>query len=157
MPIGSTYTINGWAGEQIGFNGRLMTQACPDCHIIHAYPQELEDRARYWNSGDYPRNYVTIHCPNGHVWHYTGEDSELKKAKQLAKRLEDSLQWTQDRLSETKAARDHAEAQARGYKGALVKTQKRVAAGVCPYCNRTFTNSRIARHIATQHSGAPHE
>ena len=154
---GDVYTIRSYPGEVIAFDGKLAIHVCPTCHMTHAYPETLDRRALTYNRVDYPNNYVTIYCPNGHASQYTGDDSELKRAKQRAKQLEESLQWTQDRLNETKAARDHAEAQARGYKGALVKTQKRVAAGVCPYCNRTFTNSRIARHIATQHSGAPHE
>ncbi len=153
MPVGARYTINGWAGEQIRFNGKLMTESCPDCHIIHAFPDEMYRRAQLYNSTDYPKNYVSIYCPNGHRWNYIGNNSELQKAKRRAERAEEALQWTQDRLTETRAERDHAEAQARGYKGALVKTKKRIAAGVCPYCNRTFTDSRMARHISTQHPG----
>lgn len=113
----------------------------------------MKQRALEYNKADHPSNFDTIYCPNGHPWHYTGANSELQRAKLRAKLLAESLQWTQDRLTETRAERDHAEAQARGYKGALVKTKKRIAAGVCPYCNRTFTDSRMARHISTQHPG----
>lgn len=152
MPVGTVYTIREW-NDQISFNGRLATESCPTCHIVFGFPEEMQRRALEYNLADHPRDHDTVYCPNGHPWSYTGDNSALQRAKRRAEKAEQALQWTQDRLNATKAERDHAEAKARGYKGALVKTQKRVAAGVCPYCNRTFTGSRIARHIATQHPG----
>lgn len=149
-----TYQINGYAGEQIRFDGNLATHCCPSCYIAHAYPLEMDKRARRFNSGDYPKNYITIYCPNGHGWSYTA-NSELEQAKRRAELAEEALRWTQDSLNRVKGERAHAEAQARGYKGALVKTQKRIAAGVCPYCNRTFADSRMARHIASKHKETP--
>ena len=153
MPT-AVYTIKGWAGELVQFDGRLAVATCPSCHMVYAIPEEMRRRALLYNSGDYPKNYVSVCCPNGHSWHYTGEDSALVKARREAEAVRDALTWTQDRLHDAKVARDHAEAQARGYKGALVKTKKRLAAGVCPYCNRTFTDSRMAWHIYDNHRDA---
>lgn len=152
MPVGTVYTIREW-NDQISFNGRLATASCPTCHIIHAFPEEMQRRALEYNKADHPSNFDTIYCPNGHTWHYRGDNSELQNAKRRAELAEEALQRTQDTLTRVKSDRDHAEAQARGYKGALVKTKKRLAAGVCPYCNRTFTDSRMAKHIASQHPG----
>ena len=148
------YTIKGWAGELVQFDGWLAVEICPGCHMTHAIPEEMWRRALLYNSGDYPGNYVSVYCPNGHRWRYAGHDSDLVKARREAEAAREALTWTQDRLNEAKAARGHADAQARGYKGALVKTKKRLAAGVCPYCDRTFTGSRMARHISERHPGA---
>ena len=151
MPV-ETYEIRGWAGQAVRYDGAMRLVQCPSCHITHGIPEELNRRAVQFNSKDYPGNRVSVYCPNGHSWSYTGEDTALEKARARAKALEESLAWTQDRLNETRAARDHAEAQARGYKGAMVKQAKRVRAGVCPHCNRSgFEGDRLVRHINAKH------
>lgn len=143
-PIGDVYVLRSWPGERIGFNGKLATQACPTCHIMHGYPEELDRRAQLYNKGDYPSNHLTIYCPNGHGWSYLGDHSALSRERAARRRAEEALSYTQDLLNAEK--RGHA-----ATKGQLTKVTQRVRAGVCPECNRTF--KQLARHVRAKHAG----
>lgn len=87
-------------------------------------------------------------CPNGHSWVFHGPTEEQKLRNRLAER-ERALTATQDLLNAKSAEAEHAKAQARGYKGALVKTTKRIVNGVCPLCQRSFP--QLAGHMASKH------
>lgn len=162
MPVGATYTINGYAGEVISFNGNLATDTCPTCHIVHAFPEELRRRATFYNSTDYPKQHITIYCPNGHAWSYVGGGSEAARLRaQLAaaeRRIADkqlALDWATDGRNRAKAEAAHERARANGYKGVVVKTAKRLRAGVCPHCNRSgFSEDRLVRHVNAKHPEA---
>lgn len=162
MPVGATYTINGYAGEVISFNGKLATETCPKCHIVHAFPEELQRRALLYNSTDYTKQHITIYCPNGHAWSYVGGDSEQARLRaQLAeaeRRIADkqrALDWATDGRNRAQAEAAHERARANGYKGVVVKTAKRLRAGVCPHCNRSgFSEDRLVRHVNAKHPEA---
>lgn len=162
MPVGATYKINGWANETISFNGKLVTGTCPTCSIVHAFPEELKRRAVLYNANDYPRNHVTIHCPNGHRWSYAGTNSEadrlraeLAAAETRLAAKQRALDWAVDARNRAEAEATHERARANGYKGVVVKTAKRLRAGVCPHCNRSgFEGDRLVRHINTVHPEA---
>ena len=49
MPVGTVYTIRDWT-DQISFNGRLATASCPNCHIVHAFPEEMKARIEAKNN-----------------------------------------------------------------------------------------------------------
>jgi hypothetical protein len=72
-------------------------------------------------------------CPNGCERHY-GESE--------ADRLRASLAKETARLDQMRAERDRHAAE-------LARQKKRVGNGVCPCCQRSFTNLR--RHMATKH------
>jgi len=95
----------------------------------------------------------TFYCPAGCKLAY-GESKIARLQRQLREQEEREAR----RLAQARAERDraneeaaHAEAKARGYKGALTKAKKRSAAGVCPApgCKRSFTD--IASHVRTCH------
>src|SRR5689334_1977262 len=78
-------------------------------------------------------------CPNGHSNVYNGK-SEAEKLKEQLERSaarEKSLSSVIDRQRETIKGRDHI---IRGQKAAKTRLKNRIAAGVCPCCNRTFQN-----------------
>lgn len=94
------------------------------------YSQRLDDGANFY-------------CPNGHQQHFTES-------------TRDKLRKAEERLAEerrrTKAARDLLEHEERSHaatRGHLTRHKKRVSAGVCPCCNRTF--QQLARHMKTKH------
>lgn len=106
----------------------FQIQSCINCGVAFAIPSELNDRLR--------ETHRAFYCPNGHKQWYTGETEADRLRKQLDAETQRSRQ-----LSLEKA---QIEAQAS-------KLAKRIAAGVCPCCNRTFQN--LARHIETKHQG----
>jgi hypothetical protein len=77
-----------------------------------------------------------IFCPLGHEFVFS--DDFKTKYERERKRAQANL----DLL--------HAEERSHiATRGHLTRTKKRVAAGVCPCCNRTFQN--LARHMKGQH------
>lgn len=114
------------------------------CGIPFAIPTELNERALD-NRGP---NGVRIHCPVGHSWWYTGKTDAQKLADVLEQERQRVARLTHQR-DQAQAAADHEQARANGYKGALAKVKRRVAAGVCPCCNRSFQD--LARHMRGQH------
>jgi hypothetical protein len=52
-------------------------------------------------------------------------------------------------ISTTRAEIKHLRKSRDGLRGVLVKTQRRVASGVCPCCTRSFQN--LARHMDGEH------
>lgn len=85
----------------------------------------------------------TFYCPNGHGQVYT---------RSITQKLEDAEKALERERARTQRWRDESEANARSaaaYKGHLTRTKKRVAAGVCVCCNRSFRN--LADHMRTQH------
>src|SRR5215472_14470508 len=111
---------------------RLAVVQCT-CGIEYGIPEALNERLLS------KRVHLNTYCPNGHQWHYTGQsDADRARAAEA-------------RATHADDQRRAAERQAAAWKGQATRLRNRVAAGVCPCCNRTFQN--LARHMAGQHPG----
>lgn len=128
-------------------NDDLYVQRCCNCQILFAVPSAFDKTAR-----EDPN--IWFYCPLGHRQHYT--DTELQKLRREKERLAASLTSTRDQLQAARKETNHQEARVRGYQGALAKTKKRQAKGVCPVpgCKRHFVD--VQRHIASQHPDYAH-
>jgi hypothetical protein len=119
----------------------LEVEVCGVCGVLFAAPKVLIDHCR--ETGD------NFFCPNGHTLVFDDyENARLKR--QLAS--------TKDTLAFVRADRDQTEARLRSTKGVVTKQKKklaRVAAGVCPCCNRSFQD--LARHMETKHPDFAHQ
>lgn len=113
--------------DTLTYTGTLIVTTCW-CGIRHSIPTELYEQAK--------RHGKTVYCPLGHAWIVS--DNDDKKAERLARRL----QATRDLLR----AEERSHAATRGH---LTRTKRRVAAGTCPCCSRSFQN--LARHMQGQH------
>ena len=118
-----------------------ITETCCKCHIQFQVSREHSRQLRI--SGE------DFWCPNGHMQHYkTGETEadklrrELARAKQREAQLDDAV-----RLA--RAQKEAAQRAAAAHKGHVTRIKRRVSAGVCPCCNRTFEN--LARHMKAKH------
>lgn len=114
----------------------LRTIECGTCGVWHAIPETLYQKCLqeggYW------------HCPNGHSRGFSEGSiyNQLKEEKKRRERAE----------ARTKAAREKAalaERRRAAQKGINTKLKKRIAAGVCPCCNRTF--KQLAVHMKNKH------
>ncbi len=119
---------------EISTTVKLVTEECCACGILFAMPQQVNERLRTKGG--------TFYCPNGHSQVYTEPDIEvlkrkLRAAESLATNLEYSLNGALDDLSAKRKE--------------LRSVKRRVNAGVCPYCQRHFTN--LERHVHTKHPG----
>lgn len=110
---------------------------CPTCGIFFAVTEEFEKRRT--NDGK------SFYCPHGHSMSYgdTTRD-KLKREQEKTARLV-------SQLDQKRAALEYTERRRRAVKGQLTKVKKRVANGVCPCCNRTFSD--LAAHMSTKHPG----
>jgi hypothetical protein len=117
----------------------LYVTTCATCGVIFALEDTYDECRRKDGRGFY--------CPNGHSLSYkTTETDRLRKELDNTKRRLESAQreanWQGQRALEN--ARSAA-----AYKGHLTRIRRRIAAGVCPCCRRTFSN--VERHIQGQH------
>ena len=110
----------------------LVSEICCNCGVVFGF--EKTHRQRMLDTGEY------FYCPNGHPQHFT-ESTISKLKKRLASRDEDVSYWIARAENE---GRSHA-----ATKGHLTRAKKRIGNGVCPCCNRHFTN--LERHMNTMH------
>lgn len=113
----------------------LITVECCNCHVVFAMPKEWNDHFR--------KTHQRFYCPAGHGQSYGGE-SDIEKAKREELRLQSALNVERHARTVAEKAQKKAELQKK-------RLEKRIAAGVCPCCNRTFGN--LADHMKTQHNG----
>ncbi len=99
-------------------------------------------------------DHKTFYCINGHGQVYNGKT----EAERLTEELEKQKRWTESARAETarvRESRDAAERRASAARGQVTKIKNRVGNGVCPCCNRSFTN--LQRHMHTKHPGYANE
>ena len=110
----------------------MTEMVCGQCGIIFSVPE-------YWRS-EKQRTGYSWYCPNGHCRVYTESDTE--KYRKLLQEEKDRHAKTLSRLNEAEAAEQKTTKE-------LNRVKKRVHAGVCPCCNRTF--QQLARHMKAKH------
>lgn len=119
---------------------------CPNCGVTIVMPEHMYNTRR--------NDHKVFYCPNGHTAAFSGKsalEKELEEAKRHLENQRARLEWAEADAKRAKEARDQAQRQASAARGQVTKIKNRVGNGVCPCCNRTFTN--LQRHMETKHSG----
>lgn len=112
---------------------RLFGPCCV-CGIDWAGPVDLvrhrrEDGLAFW-------------CPNGHRQVF--KESEVNELRRERDRLAQQIAQRDDEIRDlTKRVSTE--------RGKITRLRNRAKAGLCPDCNRHFTN--LERHVATKHPG----
>ena len=120
--------------SEIVLASTYFMDCCITCGCYFAYPEELNARLRVTG-----KNY---YCPNGHAQCYT---------ETHVQRLQKQLDNANSMAARNAAIAIQAKADVRTHLLAKQRLQKRLSAGVCPCCNRTFSD--LARHMGTKHKG----
>lgn len=141
-----TTIYNASEGRKFAADTTLVVVSCCVCGVTYAIPKSFDDSALKYR-GDQPNGW-SICCPFGHTWHYVGQTDEERLRAQLRESRARSGRLAAD-LDQTKASLRGTRANAARTRKELSRTKERVAAGVCPCCNRTF--KQLARHMATRH------
>ncbi len=89
----------------------------------------------------------SLYCPNG--CSLTFGESKLDRLRRENERLTQRLAQKDDAIRRQRDLTEKAERSAAAYKGHFTKVQNRVSRGVCPCCNRSFTN--LQRHMKAKH------
>lgn len=119
---------------------RPQTCCHQGCGIVFALTVDHDDTLR--------RTRESFFCPKGHSQSYMGESHADKIAR--LERERDAWRERKYQADREGEARTFAvERRRRATAGHLTRIKRRVAAGVCPCCNRSFSN--LARHVAGQH------
>jgi NMD protein affecting ribosome stability and mRNA decay len=113
-------------------NARSTHIECCTCGIVFAVPENW--RAKKQETGTY------FFCPNGHCQCYS--ESDVVRAKKLLEEEMKRHMITLTRFNEAERAKQDITKE-------LIRIKKRISAGVCPCCNRTF--QQLARHMKTKH------
>jgi hypothetical protein len=120
---------------------------CWKCKIKFWMPDDLEEVAR--RRGD-----VQVFCANGHPGVFSGKDvqTELERERD---RLKQALAQKDDEIRYQQGQREQAERRLNATRGVVTRIKNRVGHGVCPCCNRTFTD--LQRHMHSKHPAYPKE
>jgi len=121
----------------------LKTVQCGTCGVLHALPECMYNTL--FNEGGY------WYCPNGHQRGWT-EGQNKRDEKDLKNKLAKEVkrrEWAEQSRDKAQQESDHQRHRANGYKGQLTKVTKRIKAGICPCCNRTF--KQLAAHMKNKH------
>lgn len=116
-------------------------QDCITCGVRFGVPEGFTQHHR--------NSKATFYCPNGHSMAYT--ESEADRLRRERDQLKQNEAWYEDRLKTERASRETAERKLAASKGQITKIKKRAANGVCPCCNRTFSD--LGRHMHSKHPG----
>lgn len=110
----------------------MREMRCGECGVIFWAPEFL--------MAERQRTGQRWYCPNGHCRLYAETD---------AQKLQKELDAEKQRVQMERSMRFSAEAQRDRAQKELKRVQKRISAGVCTCCNRTFQN--LSRHMQTKH------
>lgn len=88
-----------------------------------------------------------FYCSNGHQQSY--KESEADRLRLERDRLKQQLAERNDEIARQRNLREIETRRVSAAKGQITKLKQRAKAGVCPCCNRTFSN--MAAHMKTQH------
>lgn len=130
----TTLLIKAVRGEVMHEQIKFTMEECCNCHVPFMMPTRMMDALR-----NEPGK--TFYCPNGHAQHYTGK-SEAQKLKEQLEREQKERAQNEERLQNELL-------DAWSEKSKLEKQVKRIHKGVCPCCNRSFTN--LQKHMQTKH------
>ena len=127
------------AGTTFRQSNQMVCMTCCTCHVLFAMTKEHDDLCL--------ERGLSFYCPNGHCMSYNNtENQRLKKElDEQRKATERERRWRES----AQADRDHEKRSKNAYRGQLTKVRNRIKNGVCPCCNRHFTN--LERHMATKH------
>lgn len=126
--------------EKLGVS--LFVTDCASCGVIFAMTTEFEKRRR--------NDHKTWYCPNGHHLVFSEENEEERLARELKVAQDSVAYWRRVHSDDVKELGSEKRSHA-ATKGQLTKVKKRIGNGVCPECNRHFTN--VERHMASMHQG----
>ena len=109
---------------------------CGGCGVMHTVPQTKYDSC-YREGGFW-------HCPNGcsRGWQHGADKQKIDNLRRERDRLKQDTARLHDEIAAEKQRVADAERKA-------AQVKRRALAGVCPCCNRTFTN--MQRHMKSKH------
>lgn len=117
----------------------LERQDCIKCGCYFGVPAGFTEQRR--------KDKNTFYCPNGHPMSYT--ESELDRVRRERDRLAQRVAQRDDEIAHQRQRREETERRLAATRGVVTRIKNRIGHGICPCCNRTFSD--LSRHMATKH------
>lgn len=92
---------------------------------------------------------LTFFCPNGHERTFIKGETDEDKLRREVNSLRQNAAYLEDARRRAEEMADFRRRQVSAAKGQITKLKKRAANGVCPCCNRAFSD--LQRHMSTKH------
>ena len=129
---------------------QLEIHTCPTCGVVFGVAEVVLQQKRAQGG--------TFYCPNAHPLGW--QDNELARTKkalaveqtrraQAEAQVQDERQRAVRLAEANSLAKESLRRSLAAQKGVTTRIKNRVANGVCPCCNRHFTN--LERHMKGQH------
>ena len=109
-----------------------VVETCCNCHVQFGMTKELQ-KQRLKDGG-------WFYCPNGHAQHYS--ESDEFRWKKLNENLRETVEYYRNQNQVARLS-------LRAAKGQVTKLKKKVAAGLCPCCEKSFAN--LKKHMEKSH------
>lgn len=122
-------TAEEYRGTIKSYTTEMVAEICCNCGIPWLMPKNYRDML--------VQTHDRFFCPNGHGQSYYG--------KTEAEKLKDQLRQKENELAQTVTAKIQIENQL----DKANKKLKRVAAGQCPCCDKTYVH--LSNHMAKKH------
>lgn len=116
---------------------------CCRCKVDMWIPAELEQAAQRG------AGHVSMYCAYGHGQVYAVGESVEQKLRRERDRLAQQVAQRDDEIKHQSELRAAAQRQLRAQRGIVTRIKNRVGHGVCPCCNRTFSD--LQRHMKSKH------
>lgn len=128
----------------VSFTTTYVLISCYKCGVSFGVSQSFRNQLR--------ESHESFYCPNGHSQHFYGKTD----AEKIQEKLDRERAAHERTRCNVRAANRRTEKEKRSHsatKGRLTKTHNRIKKGVCPFCNRHFSN--LQRHMDTKHGDEP--
>lgn len=127
----------------LNFTTKFVLVTCPSeqCRTQFAIPEHTKQAVA--------ASQGTIYCPYGHPLGWFNHKSDADKLRDTLAFEQRKIASLEQRLANERRDKEAAERRMSAARGQVTKIKNRVGKGVCPCCNRTFTN--LARHMSGQH------
>lgn len=123
------------------FNTFVSITCCnKECHVDFVLSQGHYDKCKNDNN-------LYFYCPNGHRQHF--RDSETDKLRRERDRLIQNRVCLEEILADKDRRLEEEKRRVAAARGQVTKIKNRVGNGVCPCCNRTFSN--LTQHMHSKH------
>ncbi len=129
-------------GETMLLPVELTVISCGGCGGHYAISERFR-RKKYEDSGFW----VCPYCRT--EWGYPRGETLVDSLKKQLEQQKRSTQWAKDDADWQAKERKAVERRLTAAKGQQTKLKKRIAAGVCPCCHRTF--KQLSAHMAQKH------
>lgn len=118
---------------------------CCNCKCEVWIPDALYEAAQRSRGA----NGIRFYCAYGHSQYFCIGESEEQKLRRERDRLTQRVAEKDDEIKRQRDLREATERQLSAQRGIVTRIKNRVGKGVCPCCNRFFSN--LSRHMSGEH------